>query len=57
MSDDVVIRFGDYRTEIQPDGTEKDVIVGIPQCCREGWDSCKHVIKKDNKKRKRNIGL
>lgn len=28
----------------------------IPQCCREGWDSCPHVLKKP-KKVKNNIGL
>ena len=28
----------------------------IPQCCREGWDTCPHVLKKQ-KKVKRNIGL
>lgn len=28
----------------------------IPQCCREGWDSCPHVLKKP-KKTKNNIGL
>jgi len=54
---EIVIRFGESRTEIQQDGTEKEVIVGIPQCCREGWDSCKHVIKKDKERRKHNIGL
>lgn len=28
----------------------------IPQCCREGWDSCVHVAKK-RKKTKQNVGL
>jgi len=28
----------------------------IPECCREGWDSCKHVSK-PFKKSKQNIGL
>ncbi len=28
----------------------------IPQCCRENWDSCKHVAKK-HKQTKNNIGL
>lgn len=39
---------------------EKAVLTGftfiIPQCCREGWDSCKHVAKKERRK-KRNVGL
>lgn len=28
----------------------------IPQCCREGWDSCEHVSK-PQRQSKRNIGL
>jgi len=28
----------------------------IPICCREGWDSCPHVVKPQRNK-KRNIGL
>lgn len=28
----------------------------IPECCREGWDSCPHVPKKQ-RKIKGNIGL
>jgi hypothetical protein len=28
----------------------------IPECCREGWESCKHVVQKQ-KKVKNNIGL
>lgn len=28
----------------------------IPECCREGWASCPHVVKK-NKPAKRNLGL
>ena len=31
--------------------------IKIPQCCREGWDNCKHVINKPKDKRKVNIGL
>lgn len=29
----------------------------IPQCCREGWDDCPHVPKRDKQNRKKNIGL
>lgn len=29
----------------------------IPQCCREGWDTCKHVVNRPKRKKKRNIGL
>ena len=28
----------------------------VPECCREGWDSCTHVVKRQ-KKSKNNIGL
>lgn len=28
----------------------------IPICCREGWESCKHGVKRE-KPPKRNIGL
>lgn len=28
----------------------------IPECCKEGWESCPHVIKKE-KPRRNNIGL
>lgn len=28
----------------------------IPECCREGWDSCPHVVK-PYKKTKTNVGL
>lgn len=28
----------------------------IPQCCREGWDSCPHVLKKQ-RITKKNVGL
>jgi len=30
--------------------------VMIPECCREGWDTCKHVAKKE-RKQKQNIAL
>lgn len=32
------------------------VSILIPQCCREGWKNCPHVVKKQ-KPVKRNIGL
>lgn len=28
----------------------------IPECCREGWKSCPHVVKQE-KPRRKNIGL
>lgn len=35
----------------------EQVILQIPQCCREGWDDCIHVAKKTKVKRRSNIGL
>lgn len=34
---------------------EKPTII-IPRCCREGWDSCPHQVKRV-KKSKKNVGL
>lgn len=34
----------------------KPLTIIIPICCREGWDSCKHVPKKQ-KRAKQNVGL
>lgn len=31
--------------------------IEIPECCREGWDSCPHVVNREIKKKKKNIGL
>jgi hypothetical protein len=56
--------------EVQTSGKARDVselpigITGeashinmiIPECCREGWASCPHVLKK-HKPAKRNVGL
>lgn len=28
----------------------------VPECCREGWASCPHVVKRE-KPKKKNIGL
>lgn len=51
------IQFGDRRIEIREDGTEREIVVGIPECCREGWDSCPHVLKREPFRSKKNIGL
>lgn len=40
--------------EIKEIGIE-DII--IPECCREGWDACPHVVNRVTKPAKRNIGL
>lgn len=36
--------------------TPQMIEIIIPQCCREGWESCPHVIKQ-TKKTKENVGL
>lgn len=51
------IQFGDRRIEIQEDGTEKEVFVGIPECCREGWESCPHAMRREPVRIKTNPGL
>ena len=30
--------------------------IQIPECCREGWESCQHVVRKPEKV-KRNIAI
>lgn len=45
------------RKDNKPEINEIDPIKFlIPDCCREGWDSCRHVVKKQ-KPAKKNIGL
>lgn len=34
-----------------------ELIVYIPECCREGWESCPHVINNKQKPEKKNIAL
>lgn len=44
--------------ENNPEVIEVDVFTWqVPECCREGWDSCRHCLPKDRVKQKRNIGL
>ena len=52
------IEISPFDTRLEPDenGDLQEVSILIPQCCREGWASCKHVVKKQ-KKLKTNIGL
>ena len=48
---------GKSKTEEVKEEVKKERIeIIIPQCCREGWDSCKHVAKKV-KLKKQNVGL
>ena len=35
---------------------EREVLIFIPECCREGWESCTHVAKPIRVK-KTNVGL
>lgn len=37
--------------------TEAQVRFLIPDCCREGWDDCPHVVNRDQVRRRTNIGL
>ena len=53
--DGQIISFGDVKT-VEKNGDIQEVSVFIPDCCREGWDSCPHVSKRI-KQSKRNIGL
>lgn len=32
-------------------------IVHIPECCREGWESCPHVVNRPTVPAKRNIAV
>lgn len=35
----------------------EEMIVQIPDCCREGHPDCPHVLNKDQPKKRRNIGI
>jgi len=36
----------------EPEVIEIDPFVwNIPECCREGWESCPHVVKRQQKRR------
>jgi len=52
------VEINPFDTKLEPDdnGDLQEVSVLIPRCCREGWESCKHIAKKQ-KKLKTNIGL
>lgn len=40
------------------DSDGNPIVMRIPDCCREHWDSCPHVVNRDIYKDKRkNIGL
>lgn len=49
-------RFVDAGTRYFETAASKSTII-IPICCREGWDSCPHVINKKPRPAKKNIGL
>ena len=51
------IGFEDRKVVETEDGEQKEVLIFIPECCREGWDSCIHVVQSNLKKKKTNIGL
>jgi hypothetical protein len=35
---------------------EKPFHIEIPECCREGWESCPHSVKRE-KEKKSNVGV
>lgn len=37
--------------------TSDPSMVNIPKCCIEGSDDCPHVLNKDVRSKKRNIGM
>lgn len=43
--------------EIIETGESKDLVVNIPECCRKGLPDCPHVMDRDVKSKKTNIGL
>lgn len=55
MEEKTLIELNTRKDNIEP---LKDEVIQmiIPECCREGWDSCIHVPKRE-KKKKYNIGL
>lgn len=42
--------------EVERDGETETVSILVPQCCREGWPSCVHVVRRPPPAR-RNVGL
>lgn len=52
------VEISPFDTKFVPDenGDLQEVSILIPQCCREGWESCIHIAKKQ-KKLKTNVGL
>lgn len=36
---------------------QNQIEIIIPECCREGWEDCPHVVNRDKRKTKKNIGL
>ena len=42
--------------ELPPAQIVEDFAWVIPQCCREGWKTCKHVLQKQ-RPTKHNVGL
>jgi hypothetical protein len=53
MEEDKKVAKAPQVKRLEPD---ERFIMNIPQCCREGWDTCPHVAKRE-KPKKRNIGL
>lgn len=41
----------------EPETVERGNTWVIPECCREGWDDCPHIVNREPQRIKRNIGL
>lgn len=50
------IGFGDVKIIANKNGEDEIVPMFIPDCCREGWPTCPHVVRKQRPSKK-NIGL
>lgn len=58
MSEDIKeISYDATKTIEREDGTVEIVSAMIPDCCREGWEDCPHVVNREVIRRKRNVGL
>lgn len=44
------------KEEKKEDEVQQPMEIIIPQCCREGWASCPHVLR-SQRKEKTNVGL
>lgn len=59
MSDEVrIVSWADTKEIYDEEtGEQKTVPMFLPECCREGWKNCPHVINRDERTDKTNLGL